>query len=92
MAAPTSEYTAQAGSAQWKWDWAIATCRASTVPASTVLGGGLRKWESGSEGPKKNRPTPMPAANIIATQEKRENSGSSSSRPSLMRPKRLKTR
>ncbi len=33
---------------------------------------------------------PMPAANIIAIQESEENSGSSSSRPSRMRPKRLK--
>jgi hypothetical protein len=67
---------------------AIAVCTASDVPASTVPGGGAVKWDSGSLTPKNISPIPIPALNIIATQETVRNSGCSSSAPSGIRPYR----
>ena len=67
---------------------AIAVSRACDEPPSTVPGGGLVKCESGSLTPKNIRPMPMPALNIIATQDTVRNSGCSSSRPSGIRPYR----
>ena len=48
----------------------------------------MTKWVSGSLTPKNISPMPMPALNIIAIHETVENSGSSSSLPSGMSPKR----
>jgi hypothetical protein len=58
-------------------------------PGSLSPSGGAFRWVSGSATPQNMRPMPMPVANIIDTQENVENSGSLSSAPSLMLPKRL---
>ncbi len=65
---------------------AIAVCTASGLPSGPVPGGGVVKCANGSATPKNISPMPMPALNIIATQEIPLNSGGSSSRPSGMVP------
>ena len=47
------------------------------------------KKVSGSAAPQNTSPMPMPAAKSIANQDSRPYSGSSSSRPRLMLPRRL---
>src|SRR3712207_2558058 len=86
MASPTTAYMAHGCSVQWNRVVAIAVSMAWADSASGVSGGGATKCDSGSLTPKNISPMPMPALNIIATQETVRNSGASSSRPRGIRP------
>ncbi|CAO0837934.1 hypothetical protein SMICM17S_12819 [Streptomyces microflavus] len=65
---------------------AIAVCMASAESAGSVPGGGVRKWARGSLTPQNISPMPIPALNIIATQEMVRNSGASPSWPRQIFP------
>lgn len=73
-------------SVQWNSVVAMAVAIRSPESSGAVPGGGVSKCASGSLTPQNIRPMPMPALNIMATQDTVRNSGSSPSAPSVIRP------
>jgi hypothetical protein len=86
IASPTTAYSAHGCSAQWRYEYCMATRAASIDPGCAASFGGVARCERGSATPKNISPMPIPALNIIATHEAVLNSGRSSSRPSRILP------
>src|SRR5215204_1421774 len=85
MESPTTAYIAHGCKPQWK----SAVANAMPAEESATPGGGFTKCVNGSVTPQKIKPIPMPALNIIATQQMVLNSGFSPSAPNLIRPNLL---
>ena len=81
---PTTAYIDHGCNPQWN----SAVVNAMPADESAIPGGGFTKCVNGSVTPKKIKPIPMPALNIIATQQTVLNSGFSPSAPNGIRPNR----